>query len=148
MILTLEDVKAVLAPDEPDYESARSLGPDAVALLIELLHSDDTHYATKAASLLGMIGGPEAAQALLDSADEPRLSIRIATAATAVNLDLEPREAILGKLLESDEAIVRKVALESVQLERSDHINDLLRHVSLHDASPEIKALARGIIAP
>ena len=146
MNLTLEYVESILAPDEPDYEAARGLSRDAVPLLIQLLHSTDIHFATKATSLLGIIGGPQAADVIASLVEDPRITVRIAAVATIGNLSLEQQEAILPRFLASDDAIVRKLALDSTSLHPSQVLHEIVGRIAEHDSVPELQEMARQML--
>ena len=55
MPVTMEKVRAALDPEEPDYEKAAKLGPEALPHLEKLIARKDPNLASKAASLAGMI---------------------------------------------------------------------------------------------
>jgi hypothetical protein len=64
MAVTSEQVRAALTPEEPDYEAAAELGPEALPHLQRLVEGADPNLASKAAYLAGRIGDPEAASIL------------------------------------------------------------------------------------
>ena len=145
MAVTMDQVRDVLAPDEPAYGAARLLGQDAVHHLIELMRGPDEHFAVKAASLLGMIGGSAAAETLRRAASDPRLTVRIAVAATAHNLGPELAGELQLELLQSPEPVIRKVALESMPSTRSDHVSDAIQRIAGQDEVPELRVLAEQV---
>ena len=55
MPVTMKQVRAALDPEEPDYEKAAKLGPEALPHLEKLISRKDPNLASKAASLAGMI---------------------------------------------------------------------------------------------
>src|SRR5213080_1430165 len=55
MAITLDQVRRLLAPDEPNYASAAKLGPVLLPHLKALIDSGDHHYGSKAAYLASMI---------------------------------------------------------------------------------------------
>ena len=55
LAVTLEEARAPLEPEEPDYEqAARNLGPNALLHLDRLLAGDHPMLASKAANLAGL----------------------------------------------------------------------------------------------
>ncbi len=142
MTVTMENVRAVIAPDEPDYESAVRLGPEAVPHLVELMRGDDLEYATKATSLLGMIGDERAVESLRAASQDERLSVRIAVAATAGNLEPAAAAEILLPVLRSPDPVLRKVALQSLPAVQSNPLRTAIESIAGSDEFPEIRALA------
>lgn len=54
MSITMNDVRALLDPDEVDYSEAQKLGPEAIPFLMELVQGGDLGLASKAAYLQRM----------------------------------------------------------------------------------------------
>lgn len=111
MSLSMEDVRRVLDPDEPDYASAAGLGADALPHLEELVTGEDPMLASKATFAASLItGGSEAVQTAARSEDPV---VRVAAAAAARNLPRESAEQVLRRLSDDDDAGIRKVARAS-----------------------------------
>ena len=55
MVVTVEQVLAVLYPDEPNYEAASRLGPEALPFLEQLVRGNNLELRTKATSLASVI---------------------------------------------------------------------------------------------
>ena len=55
MVVTMEDVLAVLNPYEPDYESASKLGPEALPHLETIVKKEGVLLASKAAYMASFI---------------------------------------------------------------------------------------------
>ena len=85
MAVTSEQVRAVLDRDEPDYEEAARLGPDALPFLQRFVESGDPSLAPKAAYLAGRIGDPQAAPILELAAASADSSVRAAAAHMGLN---------------------------------------------------------------
>ncbi len=86
MAVSMEDVRRVLDPEEPDYEAAAQLGPGAVPHMATLVTGDDPMLASKAtyaASLLEDGAGQEIVRIAAESTDPV---VRVAAAAAARNL--------------------------------------------------------------
>ena len=111
MAVSMEDVRRVLDPDEPDYGAAADLGEDALRHLEELVTGDDQMLASKATYAASLIpGGSETVQTAARS-DDP--VVRVAAAAAARNLPPENAERVLRELSDDDDPGIRKVARAS-----------------------------------
>jgi hypothetical protein len=113
MTVSMEDVRRVLDPEEPDYQAAAQLGPEAVPHLETLVAGDDPMLASKAtyaASLLEGAAGQEVVQAAAHS-DDP--VVRVAAAAGARNLPPDSAREILADLVTDDDPSIQKVARAS-----------------------------------
>ena len=113
MALTLEDVRRVLSPDEPNYARAQQLGPEALPLLRQLVAQSGSSVAGKAAYLAGLIGTEAGAEVVAHAALNPDPAVRVAAAAVAKELALEPAAPILNTLLADHDRGVRLRALRS-----------------------------------
>jgi HEAT repeat protein len=86
--MKLDDVRAFVEPDEPDYAGAAlALGPDALPFLAELAAGNDPMLASKAVYLAGLIGGDDATPILERAAEHHDPVVRVALAATIQNVD-------------------------------------------------------------
>ncbi|HET9650017.1 MAG TPA: hypothetical protein VFP34_17540 [Microlunatus sp.] len=113
MTVSMEDVRKVLDPDEPDYAAASQLGEDALPHLEELVRGDDPMLASKATYAASLIsGGADAVATAADSADP---IVRVAAAAAARNLPSDRAEQVLRRLTEDDDPGIRKVARTSAR---------------------------------
>lgn len=131
MPVTMADVRAVLEPEEPDYAAAAALGQDAVPHLAELVRGADPMLASKAAYAAGVIGGAQAAETVLEAARSDEVTVRVAAAAAAANLDAGPASEVLESLVGDSDPGVRKVARASVPHDASERLTQRL------DAAPE-----------
>ncbi|MGI8684732.1 MAG: HEAT repeat domain-containing protein [Acidimicrobiales bacterium] len=114
MAVTMEQVRAVLDPEETDYERGRALGPDALPHLEILVNTADPMLASKAAYLAGLLAGPGSAGVVAQAAASDEPTVRVAAAAAARHLAESDVEAVLTPLLADDDPGVRRVALGSV----------------------------------
>jgi HEAT repeat protein len=129
MAISLEQVIEVLNPDEPDYSSAATLGPEALPHLKTIIEGDDRGLAFKAAHLAGFIPGERAAGVLLSAARSRDAVVRVAAASAVRRLDERDREKLLLELLDDDDHGVRKFAQSAVP----------------RNASPALQAKIRGL---
>jgi HEAT repeats len=114
MPVTMEEVRAVLDPEEPDYAAAALLGPEALPHLRELVESGDPMLASKAAYAAGMIDGDEAVEVLREAARSDEPTVRVAAAASVANLGADTSAELLEGLVADDDPGVRKVARAAV----------------------------------
>jgi HEAT repeat protein len=130
MAVSMKEVRVALEPDEPNYEQAKRLGPDALPHLKTLIRGPDTMMAAKAASLAGMIGGSAASQALLAAADHSDAGVRQAAAYSAQFMKTADAEPVMLKLLTDRDSMVVKRAAQSSAMVRSPAIEAELRNVA------------------
>jgi HEAT repeat protein len=147
MAVTNEEVRAVLDRDEPDYEQAAKLGPDAVPLLQRFVEGGDPRLAPKAAYLAGRIGGPAAAGVLELAAKSADPSLRAAAAHGARHLKADQAEPVLDALLDDEDAAVRKTAVKAVASVPSPAL--LTKVEILRSAEPEemVREIAADVLA-
>lgn len=113
MPVSMEDVRRVLDPDEPDYLVAAELGADALPHLEELIAGDDVMLASKATYAASLMDGGAGAVATAAASKDPIL--RVAAAAGAKNLPVEQIQQMLRRLSDDDDDGVRKVARTSAR---------------------------------
>ncbi|AFR47721.1 hypothetical protein [Gordonia sp. KTR9] len=150
MTVTMKDVRALLDPDEPDYNSAAALGTDALPHLAQLADGGDAMLASKATYAASLIGG-EGADAVVHGAarnDDP--VVRVAAAAASANLRARAANDILEALIADTDAGVRKIAQMAVPEEASDSLRQKLQHVhdesSAGDAIPIARSATGGLM--
>src|SRR5262245_37508689 len=114
MPVTMDEVRAVLDPEEPDYAAAALLGPEALPHLRALVESGDPMLASKAAYAAGVIDGDEAVDVVREAAQSDEPTVRIAAAATVPNLGSDASAELLEGLVADDDPGVRKVARAAV----------------------------------
>jgi hypothetical protein len=114
MAVTMKNVRAVLEPEEPDYDKAAKLGPDALPHLEALVNSGDTMLASKAAYAASLIKDPKAAEVVETAAQSDDPAVRVAAAAGASNLAASGASTVLVNLIGDPDPGVRKVARASV----------------------------------
>jgi hypothetical protein len=142
MAVTSEQVRAVLDRDEPDYEEAASLGPDALPLLQRFVESGDPSLAPKAAYLAGRIGGPQSVPILELATASADSSVRAAAAHGARHLRPEQAEAVLLPLLDDGDPSVRKTALQAVPAAPSPALLAKLSILREVEPEPMVRELA------
>jgi HEAT repeat protein len=142
MPITMEQVRAELDRDEPNYERLARLGPAALPHLEALAQSDDPLLASKATYASSLIPGRRAAQVLQAAATSPHDTVRVAAAAGARNLDSADAREVLERLLGDGDTGVRKFALRSTQAMRLAELKPRVEEVAASDAVESLRSLA------
>ena len=143
MAVDMEQVRAALEPEEPDYSrAAKSLGTDALPYLEKIITGDQTGLAAKAAYLAGVIGTDKCLPAMGKAAASGQPAVRIAAAAAARHLPDEYRDSFVLQLVDDGDAGVQKVALNSAPAAMSDALK--ARVASLKAAVPAPAAKAKS----
>jgi hypothetical protein len=144
MAVDMEQVRAALDPDEPDYSrAAKQLGAEALPHLEKIIGGSEISLAAKAAYLAGLIGGEQAAPAVAKAARSSQAPVRIAAAAAAQHLPDESRESVLLQLVDDADHGVQKVAVRSAPLMMSDTLRSRVTAVS-QDLQPAAPAKAKA----
>jgi HEAT repeat protein len=143
MSVTMDEVRAAIDPDEPDYPAAAArLGVGALPLLAHLIREGDPAVASKAASLAGIIDGSESLEVLVDAGSSPQLVVRIAAAAAVGRLTSVPVTDFLVALLEDEDPFVRKVALDSAGSLRAEGTKTKVRILAKQDPEEFVRDVA------
>ena len=142
MAITLDQVRRLLAPDEPNYASAAKLGPVLLPHLKALIDSGDHHYGSKAAYLASMIDHDHAVEVLRSAAKSPSSLIRVAAAGGMRNVTRPAAAGVLLSLLDDLDAGVRKLAIESSAVRNNPALLVKIRHLSQRDPLPANRLVA------
>ena len=144
MTVTMEEVRAAVEPDEPDYPGAAArLGAAALPFLAELIRGDDPSLASKAASLAGIIDGTESLEVLSEAGRSPQVVVRIAASAAIGQLKDLPITDLLISLLEDENPYVRKVALDSAGSVRAMGAARKIRSLAEQDPEQFVREVAQ-----
>ena len=145
MAVDMEQVRAALEPEEPDYpRTAKSLGTDALPHLEKIITGDQTALAAKAAYLAGLIGTEKSLPAMGKAAASGQAIVRIAAAAAARHLPDEHRDSLLLQLVDDSDPGVQKVALKSAPAAMSDALKARVEALSKPVAkAPAVKQKPR-----
>jgi HEAT repeat protein len=109
---SIEELELHLTAEEPDYSELAQLGPNIVADLRTLVRTASVALASKATSLAGFIGGPDALRVIEEAAKHPDPRVRIAAAGAIAHFPAPPSPLVL-KLLRDPHASVRMRTLKS-----------------------------------
>jgi hypothetical protein len=110
MAVTMQQVREVLDPEEPDYQRGVALGPEALPHLDVLVSLGDPMLASKATYLASLIQHPLAVDVVEKAARNTDPIVRVAAAAAATNLSSAGESDVLRELDNDPDAGVRKVA--------------------------------------
>ena len=145
-MVTMEDVRRGIDPDEPDYNrAAAELGPEALPFLAELAQSYDGMLASKAVSLAGMIGGEGAVAIIERAVDAAPPEIRVVAAAAAGRLG-DPGEAALVRLLADGDVGVRKYAVGAVPGTVSPRLRAALEYMRTVEPDPGLRLRVDAVL--
>jgi HEAT repeat protein len=145
MPVTLEDVVKQLDREEPDYEQAARLGPEALPYLRQLIQSNDLGLAAKAAFLAGSINADESVQVLEIAARHPDPVVRVAAAASAKNLT-HITTSLATTFLEDPDPGVRKWGLRSVEVTSPQGVRTKVEKIMKDDPDLGLREQAQKVI--
>jgi hypothetical protein len=157
MSVTLNQVRAHLMPEEPDYaKAAAELGPEALPVLRDLVAGGDTHLGSKAAYLASLLDAPGSADVLLVAAESPHPVVRVAAASGVRHLSAgredvaddadDPLDEVLDRLLRDDDYGVRKVAVQSLNASRHPKARERLSRVASADPDEKMRGIASRLL--
>jgi HEAT repeat protein len=142
MAVTLDNVRAWLDSDEPNYKAASQLGSSILPHLKTLIASGDERYASKAAYLATLIDDERAVDILKQAASSPSSLVRIAVAG-GLNKIKRPADAgIIMSLMNDRDPGVRKFAIKAAGASGNSALIAKLDTLSRNDPSPHLRTLA------
>jgi hypothetical protein len=127
MTVSMKDVRAALDPDEPNYDEAARLGPEALPHLDALVSSGDVMLATKATFLASLIKDAKAVEIVRKAAQSEAPAMRVAAAVAASNLTASGASDVLVDLVADPDPGVRKVARKAVPEKPSAKLTEQLK---------------------
>ncbi|MFD9903567.1 HEAT repeat domain-containing protein [Streptomyces sp. NPDC059063] len=145
MSVSMDDVRKVLDPEEPDYAAAARLGTDSLPHLRALVEGDDLLLAAKAVYAAGLLEGDTGKDVVATAARSDEPTLRVAAAGATVNLPTESAAGLLGNLVTDPDVGVRKVARASVPADAPESLATLIRESGPPEAAPSAPSdLASG----
>lgn len=149
MAMTMNDVRAALDPDEPNYGRAKSLGPSALPFLMALVRGGDLGLASKATYLASLITSDKSVEVIEAAAATGEPILRVAAASGLRNLKPAHAERVLNTLKSDTDAGVRKVLVRSAASVSSPRVAAVLRQIATSDPEPFVReATARALAVP
>lgn len=145
MAVTLQDVIRQLDREEPDYEQAAQLGPEALPHLRQLIQGGNPGLAAKAACLAGMMNSNESVALLELAARHNDPVVRVAAAASATGLTNMPASLAAAFLDDADPG-VRKWGLRSLEVNHPQGIRTKVEKIVKDDPDSGLREQARKIV--
>ena len=115
MPVSMNDVRRVLDPEEPDYAAAAQLGEEALPHLAVLVAGPDPMLASKAAYAASLLQGDIGADVVRAASASTDPVVRVAAAAGARNLSASVAREAITRLLNDDDAGIRKVVRAALE---------------------------------
>jgi HEAT repeats len=144
MTVTREQVLAQLYPDEPNYEGAAQLGPEALPHLMQLVEEGDPALASKATSLASVIDAVGSAEVVDKAARSSDPVIRVAAAAALGNLSDMPGP-LAQSMLNDEDVGVRKLALRSLERQQPAGFKQRAQQMAANDPNPVLREHAARV---
>jgi len=146
MPITIRDVRAFLDAEEVDYPKAKSLGPEAIPILLGLVRGGDLGLASKATFLASMIESDQSLAVLEAAAASSEPLLRVAAASGIRNLAEPHAERVLDLLRADPDAGIRKVVLASAGRLRSPQVAAKIQQMAETDPEPFVRELAASTV--
>jgi hypothetical protein len=149
MPVSLEQVHAVLDPEEVNYRAAAQLGPDALPHLAVLARGPDMMLAAKATYLASLIDGAQAERIVEEAAGHPEPAVRVAAATGLKNLKSEDAAGrIADRLIADHDLGVRKLTVQSVAALPMPQLRQRVRAAAERDPDQMIRDLGTSSLHP
>lgn len=123
-----------------------SFGPGAMPFLHQIVQASDPMLASKAVWLAAFIDGQGSLQVLQVAISRPEVLVRIAAAGAIRSLGRVPVQELLRRLLEDDEPMIRKVALDSVKVLRPAQLRERIQELADDDPQDYVRELASEVL--
>jgi len=140
---SLSELREQLSDIEPDERTYEALGPSEVDLLLDLLDDKEDWLAARAVHALSRIDDERARQAVVSSAESPRMEVRVAVAASAGGLPVRDSDEILSRLLDDPQPAVRKFAIRSTSDHNSEAVRRRIAEIAASDANTQLQRIAQ-----
>jgi hypothetical protein len=144
MPVTMEQVRARLEQDEPNYHAAAAeLGFEALPHLLALVKEADSMSASKAAYLAALIRGPQSAEVLAAAASNPDPVVRVAAAGALRDVPALATGDLLTALLSDQDYGVCKLALKAVCCDVHEPLRGQIEKIAQSHEDATIRQLSR-----
>lgn len=138
----MEIVRQIIDSEEPEYDKALQLGPEALEPLFTLVQGNDVLLASKATSLASRIKAGGALELLTLAASRPEPEIRVAVAGGLSNLAGQSIDGLLNQLLDDKDFGVRQFAIGAFASTRARGAIEKVQSIAKNDSEPFLRALA------
>lgn len=146
-MVTMQQIRAILDSDEPDYALAAQLGPDTLPHIETIIKGVDPMLASKAAYLAGLIQDNRSTAVLKIAAKSKYPEVRIAAAAGAGHLATQAASDVLLVLLEDQDLGVRKIALKSVPSDAPLALRKKIESLATKDPENFVRSLSTDVLS-
>jgi HEAT repeat protein len=143
---TMNELRAFLDPEEPDYEGAARLGVSVLPHIESLVVGSDTMLASKATYLAGLIPDPKSSALLQVAASSPSVHVRLAAAASARHLSDNEASSLLLALLNDSDLGVRKLSLRSVPMGATPALRKRIEDLSTESSEDLMRKLSNDAL--
>ena len=147
MTVTFDQVRNLLAADEPNYAVAVRWGSQVLPHLQALINSGDEDLGAKAASLAGFIDDDRAVEVLRQAANSASALVRLAAAGALRKMKRPAAASVLMALLHDGDAGVRKLAIKSAATRDNAALLSKIDDLSRRDPSAGIRSLASRVVS-
>jgi hypothetical protein len=147
MTVTLEQVLAVLSPEEPDYSAFDNLGAEALSYISDLVTGDSPILASKAVYLASLIQNDQAVEIMRIGAQSADPIIRVAVAAGVRNLNEVDGSKISLILLDDADTGVQKVTLKSMKTTGSSEVKLKVEALNQQGNDEFIRQLSADVLS-
>lgn len=145
MPVTLQQVRAQLDRDEPDYGAAAQLGPEALPQLMLLVGEGDPGLASKATYLAAFINTTESAAVVERASRSPETVVRVAAAGSLSYLK-GIAAPLVATLLGDQDAGVRHLALRALEVHHPTGLKTKVKEIAAGDPDSSVRELANQIV--
>ncbi len=142
MAMTLEQLKQQLSDIEPSESTYEGVGAAEIPLLDQLLQDPDHLVASRAVFALSRVRDARSLALLQRAAADTRPQVRVAVAASSVQIPVADRSRVLLPLLNDTEVGVRKFAIHSADALTDATVLSRLRQIESSDPMPALRTLA------
>jgi hypothetical protein len=147
MTITMQQVRAQLDRDEPDYrQAAQALGPDALPHLEQIIRKGDAESASRAVYLASLFVHERASALVAMGMERPEATLHVTVAAAARNLVPQLRATMLLRLLDEDDVGVRKFALRAVPEQPESALVAKVERLARNEPQPALRRLAGEVL--
>ncbi len=144
MAVTLQEVKAHIDQEEPDYESAAALGSEALPHLLQLVKDGEPGIASKATYLAAAIGGDQSLPVIEEAVASPNPVIRAAAAGALGWLQSIP-VAVANVLLDDKDPGIRHLTLRALEIHLPQGFKTKVQDISQNDPEAAVRSIAGGL---
>jgi HEAT repeat protein len=146
MTVTMQEVNAYLDQDEPDYDMAAKLGPDALPHLLRLVQEGEPGRASKATYLAATIGGDQSLPVIEQAVKSESPVIRVAAAGALSRLQQIPSAAAKA-LLDDKDAGIRHLSLQALEIHLPAGFKAKVQDISQRDPDVVIRGIAADLVS-